>query len=90
MKNSRKQLIAQIAMMERNLKYQQVKVTAHKKYLLDLLNDNRVVLMATFLPAFIWGWKLAREKRVSQMIKPLIKLGLVSAIGSLKQQILIK
>ena len=72
-------------MMERKLKHQQVSVFKHKKHLLDFVNDNRVVLAATLVPAVIWGWKQAREKSTAKIIKQLIRFVLLSVLTKLRQ-----
>ncbi len=66
--------------MEKKLKDQQTKVILHKKYLLGLVNDNRVVLIAALLPAFIWGFKQAREKSLPKMILQGSKFVLMTAL----------
>lgn len=77
-------------MMEKKLKCQQAKVKSHQAYLLTLLNDNRVILLATLLPAFLWGWKQAREKKVSKRIQQVIKFVLVTVLTNVGKHAAIK
>lgn len=78
-------------MIEKKLKSQQTKVIVHEKYLLNIIYDHRVVLVATLLPGFIWGWKQARVKgAVGQMVKQLIRYGLLTAFANIKKQTVIR
>ena len=77
-------------MMEKKLKYQQAKVKSHKAYLLERLYDNRVVLIATLLPALLWGWKQAREQKVSKRIQQVVKFVLVTVLTNVGKHAAIK
>lgn len=78
-------------MIEKKLKLQETKVIAHKKYFLNIIHDNRVILIATLLPGFILGWKQARVKGAAgKMVKQLIRYSLLAAFANVKKKILIK
>ena len=88
--NSRKPLIAEIAMMERTLQCQQANVIQHKKRLVDMVNDHRVVLIIALLPAFFWGWKKERERAgVGNFIIQLLRIGLLAAFTHVKNKLII-
>lgn len=78
-------------MIEKKLKFEQIKVRTGKKYLLNILYNNRVILVAALLPAFILGWKQARAKGAAgKMVKQLLRYSLLAAFANVKKQILIK
>ena len=77
--------------MEKKLKFQQASIAANKKYLFDLVNDNRVVLVATLLPAFIFGWRQAKIKGgMRQIMKQLTRYGVLAAFTHIKKMILVR
>lgn len=74
--------------MEKRLKSQQASVEANKNYLFNLANDHRVVLVATLLPAFVWGWRQAKIKGgLRHGVKQALKYGLLAAFTNIKKQI---
>ncbi len=74
-------------MMEKKLKYHQIKVIEHKNYLLNRIGGKRLTLISTLLPAFIMGWKVARRKRRGHVIQRLIKFGLLTAFTHLRKKV---
>ena len=86
MKSQRTQLVKKIAMMEKILRCQQIKLNTHKEYLADVVNNNWIVIVSALLPAFLWGWKNAREKGIARMIRPIIKIGFLAVLSRIKKQ----
>jgi hypothetical protein len=76
--------------IEKKLKYQQLEVTSHKNYFLAMINDNRITLIATLLPGFLWGWKQARVRGKSKIMKQLIRYGLLAVATNVKKHIVAK
>ena len=74
--------------LEQKLKSQQAKVFSHQQYFIRLIHDNRVALIATLLPAFIWGWKQAREKDMRKTIPQIFKFIVVSALSTARKKCL--
>ena len=75
-------------MMEKTLQYQEVKVLEHKKYLLGVVNDHRIVLLATVLPAFLWGWKKGKHTGFGKMIKQISKAVILTYYSYIKRNAL--
>lgn len=88
MSNSRRQLIKKIAQLDIQLHNQQANVYKHKKYLIHVIYDHRIILAATLLPAFLWGWRKGREKGVGKFLTQLIKMSLMTAISQAKQHLI--
>ena len=76
--NSRKQMVAQITVMDRLLKHEKIEVTKNKNYLVNTITDHRLVLITTLLPAILWGWKLGKEKKMGIIIKKILALGFLN------------
>ena len=87
MANSRKQLISEIAQLEQTLHHQQCQAMKHKKYLINVIAEYKVVFLAILLPSFFLGWKVGRGKWFSQMIKQIIELGMFAAASHFKRQL---
>ena len=79
--NSRKQVIAQLAIMENKLKYHQDRMKAHRHYLVDWIGKSTLTLIYTLLPAFIIGWKAEKIRRSEHAMKRLIKFGMLKAVS---------
>lgn len=76
-------------MIEKKLKYQQVEVAGHERYFFNIIYSNRMMLVTTLLPAFLWGWKQARMKgAVLNIGKQFISYGLYAVATRLKKQLL--
>jgi hypothetical protein len=74
--------------MEKRLHRQQNNVSKHKRYFMTLINRHRVVLVALFLPAFIWGWRRG-GRGFGGKLKQLFKFGMVASVSLLKSQLLL-
>lgn len=77
-------------MIEKKLTCKQIEEITHKNYFLNIIHDNRIVLIATLLPAFLWGWKQARARGVGKIIKQMIRYGLLAVAANVKKQIVMK
>ncbi len=77
-------------MIEKKLKRQQREVTLHKNYFLTTINNNLITLLATLLPSFLWGWKQARVRGKSKIMKQLVRYGLLAVATNVKKQIVSK
>ena len=74
-------------MMEKRLQHHEIKVLEHKKYLLGVVYDHRMVLLATLLPAFLWGWKKGRQKGWGGIVKQIMKIGMLTSFSHIKRQL---
>ena len=90
MTNSRKRLIAEIAMVDKQLKNQEITLNEHKEYLLNIIYDQRIVIIAMLMPAFLWGWNQAREKNITLTLKKLIQIGLWTGLGHVRKHVTLK
>lgn len=77
-------------MIEKKLTCKQIEETTHKNYFLNTIHDNRIVLIATLLPAFLWGWKQARTRGAVKIAKQMIRYGLLAVAANVKKQIVMK
>lgn len=71
--NSRKQVIANIAVTEKKLIAHQQTLYEHQEYLLNLIGKKNALLIFTLLPPFILGWTSARLDSGKSAIKRLLK-----------------
>lgn len=85
MMNSRKQIVAQITVMDRLLKHEKIEVRKNQTYLVNTITDHRLVFIATILPAILWGWKLGKEKKVSVIIKNILKFGFLNLFTQVRK-----
>lgn len=85
--HSRKQISAQLAIIDQRLKRQQIIAAQHENYLHNLMSDNRVFFLAATLSVYV-GWRLAKGSRVGDLIKQALKWGMVVAINSFKSNLL--
>ena len=74
--NSRKQVINEIAVIEKELHNQQIDINKHERYFAAKANNHWLALIAMLGPAFIAGWESGRQKRPGKMLKPLAKFAL--------------
>lgn len=88
MANSRKQLSVEIAKLEKTLRYQQSKTAEHKKYLIGVVKDYKVIFLILFLPSFFLGWKIGRGKWFGPMLRQLIEVGMLAAASYFKKQLI--
>ena len=91
MKSSRNQLLAKIAVLNKNLISRQITLAKHKKYLTPTIGGENITTLVMLLPAFITGWKMARMQPEKNRIKKILKfvsLTSVTIIKSLKRIIL--
>ena len=74
-------------MMDKILRYQEIKVLEHKRYLFGVINDHRIALLATLLPAFLWGWKKGRQKGLGKIVKQIMKVGILTSFSHIKRRL---
>jgi len=58
-------------------------VAQHKGYLYQMLDNNRVLLLAGVGSLFL-GWKLAKGNTLMSLLKQAIKWGLISSLANIK------
>lgn len=75
-------------MMEKTLQYQRIKVLEHKKCLVSMMSNYRIILFVTLFPTFLWGLTKGRETRWGKIIKQLMKLGILTSFSHIKRQLL--
>ncbi|MDP3269093.1 MAG: hypothetical protein Q8M40_08595 [Legionella sp.] len=86
MSKSRKQLIANIALMQKQLYSQQTRAVEHKKYLTHKV-DYKTWFVLIFVPVFfLWGWNKGRGKW-SLVTNQLVNAGSVAALTFFKRQV---
>lgn len=74
--------------MEQRAQDQQIQVNQHKKYFLDVINDHRIILISTLVPAFLWGWKIGRAKWPERTVKQWMRVILFASYTQFKRQLL--
>lgn len=58
MKNSRKKIIQEIELLDRELQYHQIQGSLHKHALIQFLKDNQITIVACLLPLLYFiPWK---------------------------------
>ena len=91
MSSSRNQLIAKIAILNKNLQERQIKLAKHKKYLTSIIGGENITMIVMLLPAFITGWKMARMQPEKHRIKKILKFASLTSLTifkSLKKMVL--
>ena len=86
MANSRKQLICKIAETHLKLQNQQNELMTHERYLTNIMYDQRLVIVAMLLPAFLWGWKHAKNPSIPNTLKKLTKIGLLAGLSHIRKK----
>ena len=85
---TRKQIIMEIAAMEKTLRFQQNQVDEHRRYLKTLVKKNKSILLALILiPAFFIGWYSGKKNRAVAVIKHVGQFLFVATIAALKERI---
>jgi hypothetical protein len=74
--------------MEKTLQNQQGKVISHKKYIFDMVNTYSLASLFILLPAFLWGWKIGGEKRISLIMRQLVHFGMLTTLTHFKKKII--
>ena len=72
MRISRKQVRAELVLMEKKIAYYQCQRRQYKKELLPYLGGESSALMIMLLPPFISGWRVARSKSPLKLLQRLM------------------
>ena len=88
MMNSRKKLIAKIALEEKAIVYYQCQINMHKNYFKNDVYGNKLIPLGIILSSFIGGFTLARKKWIGQTFKGLVEIGMVAVTTHFKNQLL--
>ncbi len=84
MKSSRNQLLAKIAVLNKNLISHQITLAKHKKYLTPTIGGENITKLVLLLPAFVTGWKMARMQPDKHRIKKILKLVSLTSLTIVK------
>ena len=79
MTNSRKQVRAELVVLEKKFKHHQQNLSNYNYDLHKLTGGSHMALVVTLVPAFMIGWRIARSDSSKQAIKRLINAGLLGA-----------
>ena len=85
--DSRKKLMTQISMLEKQLNQQEKKLADNKQYLATTINGPMLPFFIFIIPAFLWGWKSGREKWLGKIVKHATEVGRMVASAYLKKQL---
>lgn len=77
MTNTRRQLILDIATMEKKLQYQRSRARAHEKYLVNLLTEYRILVGFVVLSSLFLSFKKGRNSGSFKLLKQVIRFGSV-------------
>ncbi len=88
MTNSRKQVIAQIEIMNKILHNQQNSVARHKHFIMEnRINHRTIIGLIIIIPAFLLGWRLARGKMFGAIAKHVTSAGLLAVSTHVQKQL---
>ena len=62
-------MIAHIATLEKTLAHHQCDVIRHKKYVINQLNEHKLLLSLIAIPVVLWGWKKASGASMRDVIR---------------------
>ena len=71
---SRKQVRAELVLIEKKIAYYQCQKRQYKKELLPYLGGENTALMIMLLPSFITGWRVARSKSPLKLLQRLMSV----------------
>lgn len=87
--SARKQLIAQIAAMDKLIHQQQMQVKEHKQYFARSRdNYSLLVLAALLIPVFWLGWHVSKEKWISKMAAQFVELVTLTGVTYFRKQLI--
>lgn len=88
MKNSRKQIKAQIETMDRILQSQQNEVKEHKDYFAQSkINRYHLATFVLLGSAFFIGWKVERKQLSSKAMEHVVEVGTLAFLNYFKKSI---
>ncbi|WP_157058199.1 hypothetical protein [Legionella adelaidensis] len=64
-------------------------MTHHKRSLLHFWHNNKAVILAMLIPAFIVGWQLSKKAHVATLIKQISKFVFVTALTNVKRKLIV-
>ncbi|MBI2785314.1 MAG: hypothetical protein HYX60_02985 [Legionella longbeachae] len=86
MMNSRRKIIAQIAMLDRTLQYQKQQVIEHKKYFAQhKINPLQITTIALLIIAFVIGFKAGRKLWTSRLMQQTLEVGTIVFLNYFKK-----
>lgn len=89
MKKSRKQIIAQIAQMDKVLQYHKKNLAEHKDYFVQSrMTGWYVAAPALFIVAFFIGWKAERKNWSGKIMQYIVEVGTVILVSYFKKTII--
>lgn len=83
----RKQLMLEIAALEKKLLSHKIEHYQHKKYLAHFVEENNAVLLAILVPAFLIGWHTGKKKNVTHIGKQLTNLVVLTAVTNVRKKL---
>ena len=86
MNNSRKQIKAQIEMMDGILQAQKTRLEEHQEYFSQSkLKRYHLTTLAFLAAGFYVGWNIERKKLSKKIMSPIAEIGTLMVINSLKK-----
>jgi hypothetical protein len=86
MKNSRKQIMKQIAQMDKNLHEKTSKLIEHQEYLVQsAVIRYHVPYMVLVASAVFIGWQLARKQWLKKVMHHAVEIGALASLNSFKK-----
>ncbi|MCW8471385.1 hypothetical protein OQJ19_12110 [Fluoribacter gormanii] len=88
MKNSRKQIIAQIELMSKTLHSQKSKVIEHQKYFTEsAINRYHLTTLLLLISAFFIGWRAERKQWSGKVMRQIVDIGKLAVLNSFKKTV---
>ena len=84
---SRKQLMLEIASLEKELLIQKIHNYKHKHYLSNFVNEHKFVILAMLIPAVVLGWKAGRTKSVGKISKQIGRLAFLASMANMRKRL---
>ncbi|WP_454781900.1 hypothetical protein [Legionella sp. WA2022007384] len=89
MKNSRKQIIAQIELMSNILQSQKSRVREHEKYFsVSGITRYHLATWMMLISAFFIGWNAARKHWSGNVMRQIVDIGKLAVLNSFKKTII--
>lgn len=88
MKKTRRQLILDIAAMEKKMQYQRITARAHEQYLVNWVIKYRVIVSLSVLSSLFLSLKNGREKGIPQLIKRLTRFGWLTVLAHVERRLM--
>lgn len=87
--SARKQLIAQIAAMDKMIRQQQMQVKIHKQYFeRSRINYSALFFVVLLIPIFWLGWKASKGQWISKMATHLVELVTLTGVTYFRKQLI--